>query len=102
MSKHVYPFTEVEVTESLTRFENWNFNRKYGSYGIYNINNNMNKIEVTEKNRILKEALRIVDKLAKSDLADLDIAIPDSTYEELEALINRARELKRNRFWNLT
>lgn len=61
----------------------------------------MNSIESSEKNRILKEALKIVDKLAKNDLADLDIAIPDSTYEELEALINRARELKKNRYWDL-
>lgn len=62
----------------------------------------MNSIEASEKNRILKEALKIVDKLAKNDLADLDIAIPDSTYEELETLINRARELKKNRYWKLT
>jgi rRNA-processing protein FCF1 len=62
----------------------------------------MNSIEASEKNKILKEALKIVDKLAKSDLADLDIAIPDSTYEELEVLINRARKLKKNRYWDLT
>jgi rRNA-processing protein FCF1 len=61
----------------------------------------MNSIEASEKNRILKEALKIVDKLAKNDLADLDIAIPDSTYEELEALIKRARELKKNRYFIL-
>jgi hypothetical protein len=64
----------------------------------------MEDVEVLEKGKILKEALKIVDKLAKSELADVDgdITNDDFDVEELQKLIIRARVLKQNRWWKLT
>ena len=47
-----------------------------------------------EKGRLLKESLKIVDKLSDYDIDDFDV-------DDLEDLIKRARNLKRNRLWKL-
>jgi hypothetical protein len=52
-----------------------------------------------ETARILKEALTIVDKLAKMD-AD-DIFANDDDREELEDLIEEAKRLTKSRLWKL-
>lgn len=66
----------------------------------------MTNVEVLEKGRLLKEALKIVDELAKNDLPDADdggkITEDDFECEKLVKLIMRARELKRNILWRLT
>jgi len=49
---------------------------------------------------LLKDSLRIVDKLAKMD-AD-DIFANDDDREELEDLIEKAKKLTKNRLWKLT
>ena len=63
----------------------------------------MKDVEAFEKGKLLKEALKIVDVLAKNDLADMDgnFTIKDFDYEELQDLIVKARELKKNRWWSL-
>jgi hypothetical protein len=48
---------------------------------------------------ILKDSLRIVDKLAKMD-AD-DIFANDDDREELEELIEKAKKLTKHRLWKL-
>jgi len=64
----------------------------------------MKDIESLEKGKLLKEALKIVDKLAKNDLADIDgdFDSKDFDYNELQNLIIKARTLKKNRWWRLT
>ena len=52
-----------------------------------------------ETAELLKEALRIVDKLAKMD-AD-DIFANDDDREELEDLIEEAKKLTKHRLWRL-
>jgi archaellum biogenesis ATPase FlaH len=46
-----------------------------------------------EKNKLIKDALNLVDKLASMDIDD------DS--EEIDELIEKARKLKKNRLWIL-
>lgn len=55
------------------------------------------KIDNKEKAKIIKDALRIVDNLAKYDIDDI------SSYEkdELEELIEKAKKLKKSRHWKL-
>jgi hypothetical protein len=56
-----------------------------------------------ERGKILKESLKIVDKLAENELGDIDNpSIDDFDYEELQDLILKARKLKKNRLWKLT
>jgi hypothetical protein len=64
----------------------------------------MKDFEALEKGKLIKEALKIVDKLAKNNLADIDGDITDKHFErdELTDLIIRARKLKENRWWKLT
>lgn len=64
----------------------------------------MENLEAFEKGKLIKEALKIVDELAKNDLADIDgdFEKNDFDYEELQTLIVKARELKKNRWWKLT
>lgn len=52
-----------------------------------------------EKAIILKDSLKIVDKLAKMD-AD-DIFAEDDQREDLENLIDEAKKLTKNRVWKL-
>ena len=52
-----------------------------------------------EKAVILKDSLKIVDKLAKMD-AD-DIFAEDDQREDLEKLIEDAKKLTKNRLWKL-
>ena len=52
-----------------------------------------------ETAKVLKEALIIVDKLAKMD-AD-DIFANDDDREELEDLIDKAKKLSKHRLWKL-
>lgn len=56
-----------------------------------------------EKGKILKEALLIVNQLAENDLADIDgnFDSNDFEYDELQKLIVKARELKKNRWWDI-
>jgi len=63
----------------------------------------MENVEAYEKGKILKDALRIVDKLAKNDLGDLDglWTTDDFESEDLQKLILDARKLKKNRFFIL-
>ena len=79
----------------MNEFDSWNFNRKYG--------NNMANTESKEKGEILKEALKVVDELAKSDLDGLieKFTSEDFDYEKLQNLIKRAKRLKDNRLWKL-
>lgn len=66
----------------------------------------MSNLESLEKAKLLKEALKIVDELAKNDLVNANnggkITEDDFEYEKLVKLIMRARNLKKNRLWNLT
>lgn len=57
-----------------------------------------------ETARLLKEALKIVDELAKSDLVDVDYPFEgdDFDYLKLQELINKAKKLKKNRLWKLS
>ena len=52
-----------------------------------------------EKAVILKDSLKIVDKLAKMD-AD-DIFAEDDQREDLEKLIEEAKKLTKHRLWKL-
>lgn len=56
-----------------------------------------------EKGELIKEALRIVDDLAKSDLGDVDYPFDgdDFDYLKLQELIKKAKQLKKNRLWVL-
>ncbi|MFW6246577.1 MAG: hypothetical protein ACOC22_00175 [bacterium] len=60
-------------------------------------------VEDFEKGKLIKEALKIVDELAKSDLGDIDgeFDYSDFEYDLLQKLIIKARKLKQNRFWKL-
>jgi hypothetical protein len=52
-----------------------------------------------ETAELLKESLRIVDKLAKMDIDD--IHHNDDDREELEELIEKAQKLTKHRLWKL-
>lgn len=56
-----------------------------------------------EKGRLIKDALKIVDSLAKNELADIDgdIEMGDFDVEELQNLIIKARKLKKSRWWDV-
>lgn len=56
-----------------------------------------------EKGKLIKQALTIVDELAKSDLGDVDGKFDhnDFDYEMLQKLIIKARTLKKNKWWKL-
>ena len=64
----------------------------------------MDNVEALEKGRLLKEALKIVNELAKSELADIDGIITDDDFDvqKLQKLIIRARTVKKSRWWDLT
>lgn len=64
----------------------------------------MEDIEMLEKGRLLKNALKIVDELADNDLGDIDgeFTSDDFDYEKLQKLILKARTLKKNRLWKLS
>lgn len=53
--------------------------------------------EERNKARLIKDALKIVDELAKYDIDDM------SSYdkENLEELIEKAKKLKKDRLWKL-
>lgn len=52
-----------------------------------------------EKAKLIKDALIIVDELATLEFSDMDEFI--NVQDEIEKLIKKAKELKRNRLWNL-
>jgi len=56
-----------------------------------------------ETAKILKDALKIVDELATSDLDDIDYPFEsdDFDYDKIQKLIRKAKELKKNRLWKL-
>jgi hypothetical protein len=63
----------------------------------------MKNLVALEQGRVLMEALRIVDKLADNDFADVDGSITDDQSESLDnlkTLIIRARSLKNDRWWD--
>jgi len=64
---------------------------------------NSKRVETLEKGRLLKEVLKIVNELGKSDLAEIDgeFTSNDFDYENLQKLIIRARNARRNRWWDL-
>ncbi|MFA5366401.1 MAG: hypothetical protein WC333_00560 [Dehalococcoidia bacterium] len=65
----------------------------------------MERLEALEKGRLIKNALKIVDELAESDLADIDgdvITSNDFDAPKLQDLIVKARGLKKDRWWKLT
>ena len=49
--------------------------------------------EETDKAKLIKDALKIVDELADVEYDD---------YAELSELVDRAQKLKKNRWWKLT
>jgi len=55
--------------------------------------------EEKETAEILKESLKIVDKLAKMDTDD--IFANDDDMDELEKLIEKAKKLTKHRLWRL-
>jgi hypothetical protein len=57
------------------------------------------KSDDKETAKILKDALKIVDELAKIDIEEL--LRHSEGDEELDDLIKRAKKLKRNRLWKL-
>lgn len=52
-----------------------------------------------ETAELLKDSLRIVDKLAKMDIDD--IQHDDDSADELDALIEKAKKLTKNKLWKL-
>lgn len=58
--------------------------------------------EAKEKGRLLSEALKIIEKLSKNEIADTDFDIPDDdeNIEDLKRLIIKARTLKSDRWWD--
>lgn len=58
----------------------------------------MKDIESLEKGKLLKEALKIVDQLARLQSNEDDMI----DKEELLDVIALAKKLKKNRHWNLT
>jgi len=52
-----------------------------------------------ETAKILKESLKIVDKLATLEFEDMDDFI--NVQDDLEELIKRAKVLKKNKLWKL-
>jgi DNA-binding protein YbaB len=52
-----------------------------------------------ETAKLLKDALKIVDELARIDFDDMGMSEEDN--EHLEALIKRAKTLKKHRLWKL-
>jgi len=55
----------------------------------------MLKLNSTEKAKLIKDALLIVDKLATLNLLDIN------DHDMIEELIDKAKKLKKNRLWNL-
>ena len=64
----------------------------------------MENVEALEKGKFLQDALKIIDKLAENNLADIDGTFTTDEFrsEELQDLIIEARRLKNNRWWKLT
>ena len=60
----------------------------------------MKDIEALEKGKLIKEALKIVDKLAKSSTDFYEMDTQEA--EELEELRDNAKKLTKNRLWKLT
>lgn len=54
----------------------------------------MDKAEAREKASLLKEALKIVDKLADFEVDDFDS-------DEIDDLISRAQTLRKSRWWDV-
>jgi hypothetical protein len=64
--------------------------------------NSMILAEAKEKGRLLSEALTIIEKLSKNDIADTDIAMDgyeDKSVDEVKTLIIKARSLTSDRWW---
>jgi hypothetical protein len=63
----------------------------------------MANTESKERGKLLKESLKIVDELAKSDLNGLveKFTSDDFDYDKLQDLIKRAKRLKDNKLWKL-
>ena len=58
--------------------------------------------EAREKGRMINEAIKIIEKLSKSDIADSDIMTEDyktESIDEVKDLIIQARGLTSDRWW---
>ena len=51
-----------------------------------------------EKARLIKDALKIVDEVAKLDLEELE---ESGNFDDLRFLINDSKKLTKNRLWKL-
>lgn len=56
--------------------------------------------EEKNKARLIKDALKIVDELAKYDIDNIS-SYDKEELEELEELIEKAKKLKKDRLWKL-
>jgi len=56
-----------------------------------------------EKGEMIKDSLHIVNDLAENDLGDIDGEFnkDDFNWEQLQDLILKARNLKKNRWWDV-
>lgn len=63
----------------------------------------MNKLKSLEIGRIIDSSLKVIEKLAKSKLADMDggYTISEEDYEYIQNLIIKAREIRSERYWVL-
>ena len=66
--------------------------------------NEMMMAEAKEKGRLLCEAIKIIEKLSKNDLADTDIGgiidgYEDKSVDEVKHLILKARSLTADIWW---
>ena len=55
--------------------------------------------EAREKAQLIKDALKLVDDLGKLTISD---PMTDDDYDDVDDFIDRAKKLKKNRWWKLT
>lgn len=63
----------------------------------------LDNIILIEQGKLLSKALKIVDKLADNDLADMDGTYTTDQFQsdELKDLILKSRSLKNDRWWEI-
>lgn len=61
--------------------------------------NNKERADDRATGELLKESLKIVDKLSKIDVDD--ISINEDEKDKLDELIEKAKKLTKSRLWNL-
>jgi hypothetical protein len=70
-----------------------------GQYEAFEAFYAQKKSDDVETAKILKDSLKIVDKLGKMDIDD--ISHNDDEMDELEKLIEKAKKLTKHRLWKL-